>query len=100
MITLRSRFTKLALLAKYARPRLTVLAKPRTCSGFRFSTQAEQSACFGPQAYMTKPPFGGFVSPVRPRRIGLLSRPWQGRVLPLNHGRLWQASYHEARAVR
>ena len=26
---------------------------------------------------------------VRPARIELASRPWQGRVLPLNHGRLF-----------
>lgn len=34
-----------------------------------------------------------FAFLVRPRRIELLSRPWQGRVLPLNHGRLLQYLY-------
>ena len=45
----------------------------RQRSDLQFSTQAKRLACF---------------TTMRVRRIELLSHPWQGRVLPLNHTRL------------
>ncbi len=82
--------TDISLLGNSATP-----PRRRRACGFRLSTHGVPRRALSARRQCKNAPEGRFCSTVRIGRIGLPPRPWQGRVLPLNHIRF--ARHHSIR---